>query len=61
MQNAVEDEPFSHDLVTGHRFAPNTLEQMQLALDLAKLGGMKDLVPASEILSTQFTPVPTKF
>ncbi|MDQ8730478.1 ABC transporter substrate-binding protein [Bradyrhizobium sp. LHD-71] len=44
----------------GSMSAPNTLEQLQLALDLAKLGGMKDLVPASEILSTQFKPVPTK-
>ena len=33
---------------------------MQLSLDMAKLGGMKDLVPASEIISTQFKPVPTK-
>jgi ABC-type nitrate/sulfonate/bicarbonate transport system substrate-binding protein len=33
---------------------------MQSSLDMAKLGGMKDLVPASEIISTQFTPVPTK-
>jgi peptidoglycan/xylan/chitin deacetylase (PgdA/CDA1 family) len=29
VQNAVEEEPFSHDLVTGHRFAPNTLEQLR--------------------------------
>jgi NitT/TauT family transport system substrate-binding protein len=34
--------------------------QMQLALDMAKAGGMKDLVPAAEIISTQFKPVPTK-
>jgi len=45
----------------GSMSAPNTLQQLQLALDLAKLGGMKDLAPAEEILSTQFKPVPTKF
>jgi NitT/TauT family transport system substrate-binding protein len=33
---------------------------MQLSLDMAKLGGMKDLVPAAEIISTQFKPVPTR-
>jgi NitT/TauT family transport system substrate-binding protein len=31
-----------------------------LSLDLARLGGMKDVVPAAEIISTQFKPVPTK-
>jgi ABC-type nitrate/sulfonate/bicarbonate transport system substrate-binding protein len=36
-------------------------EQMQLALDMAKAGGMKDLGPAAEIISKQFKPVPTKF
>src|SRR5258707_6875123 len=45
----------------GSMSAPNTLEQMQLALDLAKLGGMKDLAPAADILSTEFKPVPTRF
>src|SRR6266699_162718 len=40
--------------------ASNTLEALQLSLDMAKLGGMKDLVSASEIISTQFKPVPTK-
>ena len=32
----------------------------QLSLDMARLGGMKDLVPASEIISTEFKPVPTR-
>ncbi len=32
----------------------------QLSLDMARMGGMKDLVPAGEIISTQFKPVPTK-
>jgi ABC-type nitrate/sulfonate/bicarbonate transport system substrate-binding protein len=45
----------------GSMSAPNTLEQLQLALDLAKLGGMKDLAPAADILSTEFKPIPTKF
>lgn len=46
--------------VDGSMSAPNTLAQMQLALDLAKLAGMKDLAPAADIISTQFKPVPTK-
>ncbi len=44
----------------GDMSAPHTIEAMQLSLDMAKLGGMKDLVPASEIISTQFKPVATK-
>jgi ABC-type nitrate/sulfonate/bicarbonate transport system substrate-binding protein len=35
-------------------------DAVQLSLDMAKLGGMKDLVPAGEIISTQFKPVPTR-
>jgi ABC-type nitrate/sulfonate/bicarbonate transport system substrate-binding protein len=35
-------------------------EQVQLALDMAKAGGMKDLAPAADVISTQFNPVPTK-
>jgi NitT/TauT family transport system substrate-binding protein len=35
-------------------------DQVQLALDMAKAGGMKDLAPAAEVISTQFKPVPTK-
>jgi NitT/TauT family transport system substrate-binding protein len=45
----------------GSMNGPNIPEQLQLALDMAKAGGMKDLGPASEIISTQFKPVPTKF
>ncbi|WP_291850057.1 ABC transporter substrate-binding protein [Bradyrhizobium sp.] len=44
----------------GSMDGPKIPEQMQLALDLAKAGGMKDLGPAAEIISTQFKPVPTK-
>ncbi len=29
LQNVLTEEPFSHDLVMGHRFAPNTLEQLR--------------------------------
>jgi NitT/TauT family transport system substrate-binding protein len=35
-------------------------EEVQLALDMAKAGGTKDLAPAAEVISTQFKPVPTK-
>ena len=44
----------------GNMGAPNTIEARQLALDMAKLGGMKDLVPAADIVSTQFKPVATR-
>jgi len=33
---------------------------VQLSLNLAKLGGLKDIVPAPDVISTQFKPVPTK-
>jgi NitT/TauT family transport system substrate-binding protein len=44
----------------GSMATPGTTEALQSSLDMAKLGGMKDLVPAAEIISTQFKPVPTK-
>ena len=44
----------------GDMAAPHTTEALQAALDMAKLGGMKDMVPASEVISTEFKPVPTK-
>ena len=43
----------------GNMAASGTTEAMQLSLDMAKLGGMKDLVPAADIISTQCMPVPT--
>ena len=43
----------------GNMAAPNVTEAVQLSLDLAKLGGLKDVVPAAEVISTQFKPVPT--
>ena len=39
-------------------FIPNVLKAY--AFDMAKLGGMKDLVPAADIISTRFKIVPTK-
>lgn len=37
------------------------LKQVEVALDLAKLGGMTDLAPAAETFVTRFRPVPTAF
>lgn len=45
----------------GSMDGPKIPERLQLALDMAKAGGMKDLGPAAQIISTQFKPVPTKF
>lgn len=33
---------------------------VQTSIDMAKLGGLKDIVPTAEIISAQFKPVPTK-
>ncbi len=44
----------------GNMAAPNVADAVQLSLDLAKLGGLKDVVPPAEVISTQFKPVPTK-
>lgn len=44
----------------GNMAAPKVTEAVQLSLDLAKLGGLKDVLPAAEVMSTQFKPVPTK-
>jgi hypothetical protein len=44
----------------GNMAAPNIKDAVQLSLDLAKLGGLKDIVPAEDVYSTQFKPVPTK-
>lgn len=35
------------------------LKQVEIALDLARLGGMTDLAPAAETFTTRFRPVPT--
>jgi ABC-type nitrate/sulfonate/bicarbonate transport system substrate-binding protein len=44
----------------GNMAAANVNDAVQLSLDLAKLGGFKDIVPTAEVISTQFKPVPTK-
>jgi NitT/TauT family transport system substrate-binding protein len=35
-------------------------DAVQTSIDMAKLGGLKDIVPTAEIISTQFKPIPTK-
>ena len=45
---------------SGDMGAANVTAAVQLSLDLAKLGGLKDIVPAEEVISTKFKPVPTK-
>jgi NitT/TauT family transport system substrate-binding protein len=44
----------------GDMAAANVPAAVQLSLDLAKLGGLKDIVPTEEVISTRFKPVPTK-
>src|ERR1700751_3384615 len=44
----------------GSMAAPNIKDAVQLSLDREKLGGLKDIVPAEDVYSTQFKPVPTK-
>jgi NitT/TauT family transport system substrate-binding protein len=44
----------------GNMGAPNVSAAVQLSLDLAKLGGLKDIVPVEDVISTRFKPVPTK-
>jgi NitT/TauT family transport system substrate-binding protein len=43
----------------GNMSAANVPAAVQLSLDLAKLGGLKDIVPAEDVISTKFKPVPT--
>ncbi|MBR0897421.1 ABC transporter substrate-binding protein [Bradyrhizobium tropiciagri] len=44
----------------GDMGAANVPAAVQLSLDLAKLGGLKDIVPVKDVISTKFKPVPTK-
>ena len=44
----------------GDMAAANVAGAVQLSLDLAKLGGLKDIVPVADIISTQFKPAPTR-
>src|SRR6201995_169517 len=45
---------------SGDMSAPTIKDAGQLSMDLAKLGGPKDIIPTEELYSTQFKPVPTK-
>ncbi|WP_063692712.1 ABC transporter substrate-binding protein [Bradyrhizobium stylosanthis] len=45
---------------SGDMGAANVNAAVQLSLDLAKLGGLKDIVPSEDVISTKFKPVPTK-
>ncbi|MBR0905069.1 ABC transporter substrate-binding protein [Bradyrhizobium liaoningense] len=45
---------------SGDMGAANVSAAVQLSLDLAKLGGLKDIVPVEDVISTKFKPVPTK-
>ena len=45
---------------SGDMSAANVPGAVQLSLDLAKLGGLKDIVPTEDVISTKFKPVPTK-
>jgi NitT/TauT family transport system substrate-binding protein len=44
----------------GNMGAANVKDAVQLSMDLAKLGGLKDIMPTEDLYSTQFKPVPTK-
>src|ERR1700754_1323808 len=45
---------------SGDMSAPDVPAALQSSLDMAKMGGMNNLTPAAEIISTQLKPVPTK-
>src|ERR1700760_3307285 len=45
---------------SGDMGAPDVPAALQSSLNMAKLGGMKDLAPAAEIIATGFKPVPTR-
>lgn len=45
---------------SGDMSASNVTEAVQLSLELAKLGGLKDIVPTADVISVMFKPVPTK-
>jgi NitT/TauT family transport system substrate-binding protein len=44
----------------GSMSGDTVLAGVKKSIDLAKLGGVKDIAPAEEIISTDFKPVPTK-
>ena len=44
----------------GSMDGPEIKDAVQVSMDLAKLGGLKDIMPTEDLYSTQFKPVPTK-
>src|SRR5689334_10768120 len=44
----------------GDMSGPKVRDAVQLSMDLAKPGGLKDITATEELYSTQFKPVPTK-
>jgi NitT/TauT family transport system substrate-binding protein len=44
----------------GSMSGDNVLAAVNKSIELAKLGGLKDIAPAEEVISTEFKPVPTK-
>jgi NitT/TauT family transport system substrate-binding protein len=44
----------------GDMSGPKIKDAVQLSMDLAKLGGLKDIAPTEDLYSTAFKPVPTK-
>jgi NitT/TauT family transport system substrate-binding protein len=45
---------------SGDMGAPDVNAAVQLSLDLARLGGLKDIVPVEDVISAKFKPVPTR-
>jgi NitT/TauT family transport system substrate-binding protein len=44
----------------GSMDGPEIKDAVQISMDLAKLGGLKDIMPTEDLYSTAFKPVPTK-
>jgi len=44
----------------GSMEGPEIKDAVQISMDLAKLGGLKDIAPTEDLYSTAFKPVPTK-
>jgi ABC-type nitrate/sulfonate/bicarbonate transport system substrate-binding protein len=44
----------------GSMDGPEIKDAVQISMDLAKLGGLKDITPTEDLYSTAFKPVPTK-
>jgi ABC-type nitrate/sulfonate/bicarbonate transport system substrate-binding protein len=44
----------------GSMDGPEIKDAVQISMDLAKLGGLKDIAPTEDLYSAAFKPVPTK-